>query len=84
MICLVLMKVWVFVLLTIGLVLAFPGHGRGGQHQEHHGRRDLAPAPSNKVKRSPAPQFGILNLRLNETFLGNFWFQFRPNLGFLG
>ena len=77
-------KVWVFFLVTIGLVLAFPGHGAGGQHQDHHGQRDFAPATTNNVKRSPAPQFGILDLRLNETFLGNFGFQFRPNLGFLG
>ena len=78
---------------TIGLVVSHPGHGTCGlqtglHHHGHHGRLDAAKhtayAPSNIVKRSPAPQLGILDLRLNETFLGNFGFQFRPNLAFLG
>ena len=31
--------------------------------------------PSNIVKRYPAPQIGILDLKLNETFLGNLGFN---------
>ena len=88
------MQILVFLLSTIGLVFTYPDHGTRGlqfglSHHDHHGKTDTAEdaahASSNIGKRSPAPQFGILDLRLNETALGNFGFQFRiPELGFLG
>ena len=82
------LQILILLLSTIGLVFTHPGHGTGGQkaglhHHDDHGKMDAAKhtayAPSNIVKRSPAPQLGILDLRLNETLLGNFGFQFRPN-----
>ena len=88
------MQILVVLLSTIGLVFTNPGHGTGGlqaglHHHDQHGKTDIAEdaahAPSNIVKKSPAPQFGCLDLRLNKTALGNFGFQFRlPELTFLG
>ena len=31
-----------------------------------------------------APQLGVLDIKLDETFLGNFGFQYRPDLSFIG